>query len=154
MLSHKIAFLSPYTRAKCIALLSLIYPATCGTAYFAGIAIIMCSWSGIRWPSSIRTPGNVKLMLPPRHSRGISYFRSEIGRIPYERFGEVGFASDGPMSRRRLSLSFPCSSVGMSCRHSFVCVPTLERGNEVNIVRRLNLRDIFTYLLRCSLHRY
>ena len=37
-----------------IALLPLMYPTTCDTAYFGGIAIIMCTWSGIKCPSSIR----------------------------------------------------------------------------------------------------
>src|SRR5690349_10747382 len=36
------------------ALLPLMWPTTCDTAYFGGIEIIMCTWSGIRWPSSIR----------------------------------------------------------------------------------------------------
>src|SRR2546428_9377511 len=29
-------------------------PTTCDTAYFGGIAIIMCTWSGSRCPSSMR----------------------------------------------------------------------------------------------------
>src|SRR3954470_3021542 len=37
-----------------MALLPLMQPITCDTAYFGGIEIIMCTWSGIRWPSSIR----------------------------------------------------------------------------------------------------
>src|SRR5689334_7597580 len=36
------------------ALLPLMWPTTCDTAYFGGIEIITCTWSGIRWPSSIR----------------------------------------------------------------------------------------------------
>src|SRR5689334_12996380 len=36
------------------ALLPLMWPTTCDTAYFGGIEIIMCTRSGIRWPSSIR----------------------------------------------------------------------------------------------------
>src|SRR5262252_3378881 len=32
----------------------LIKPTTCDTAYFGGIEINMCTWSGCRWPSSIR----------------------------------------------------------------------------------------------------
>ena len=31
--------------------LSLIKPTTCDTAYFGGIEINMCTWSGCRWPS-------------------------------------------------------------------------------------------------------
>src|SRR6516164_368217 len=50
----KFLFFSPYTRARWIALLPLINPTTCDTAYLGGIAIIMCTWSGIRCPSSIR----------------------------------------------------------------------------------------------------
>src|SRR5271157_1060850 len=50
----KFRFFSPYTRAKWIALLPLINPITCDNAYLGGIAIIMCTWSGIRCPSSIR----------------------------------------------------------------------------------------------------
>src|SRR3954470_1140767 len=37
-----------------MALLPLMQPITCDTADFGGIEIIMCTWSGIRWPSSIR----------------------------------------------------------------------------------------------------
>src|SRR3954453_8433408 len=37
-----------------MALLPLMYPITCDAVYFGGIEIIMCTWSGIRWPSSIR----------------------------------------------------------------------------------------------------
>src|SRR5712675_3281676 len=37
----KLRFFSPYTRAKWIALLPLINPTTCETAYFGGIEIIM-----------------------------------------------------------------------------------------------------------------
>ncbi len=32
--------------------LPLMKPTTCETAYFSGIEIIMCKWSGIKWPSS------------------------------------------------------------------------------------------------------
>jgi len=39
----KFRFRSPYTRARCIALFPLMYPITCDTAYFGGIAIIMCT---------------------------------------------------------------------------------------------------------------
>jgi len=38
----KLRFLSPYTRAKWIALFPLMKPITCDTAYFGGMAIIMC----------------------------------------------------------------------------------------------------------------
>src|SRR5215470_10526682 len=50
----KLRFLSPYVRAKWIALLPLMKPITCETEYFGGIAIIMWTWSDMRWPSSIR----------------------------------------------------------------------------------------------------
>src|SRR5664279_3335073 len=50
----KFCFRPPYTRARCIALFPLINPITCATAYFGGIEIIMCTWSGSRCPSSIR----------------------------------------------------------------------------------------------------
>ena len=33
--------------------LTLNYPTACDTAYFGGIEIIICTWSGIKWPSSI-----------------------------------------------------------------------------------------------------
>src|SRR6185295_1693813 len=49
----KLRFLSPYTRARWIALLPLMNPTTCDTAYFGGIEISMCTWSGIKCPSSI-----------------------------------------------------------------------------------------------------
>ena len=41
MLSHKLRFLSPYVRARWIALLPLTKPTTCETAYFGWIEIIM-----------------------------------------------------------------------------------------------------------------
>src|SRR5215469_16474052 len=50
----KFCLRSPYTRARWIALLPLMYPTTSDTAYLGGIEIIMCTWSDIRWPSSIR----------------------------------------------------------------------------------------------------
>src|SRR5664280_386726 len=50
----KFCFRPPYTRARGIALFPLINPITCATAYFGGIEIIMCTWSGSRCPSSIR----------------------------------------------------------------------------------------------------
>src|SRR5215472_6967564 len=50
----KFLFVSPYTRARWIALFPLINPITCDTPYLGGIAIIMCTWSGSRCPSSIR----------------------------------------------------------------------------------------------------
>jgi len=34
--------------------LPLMYRTTCDTAYFGGIDRNMCTWSGIRWPSSTR----------------------------------------------------------------------------------------------------
>src|SRR5271167_4966892 len=37
-----------------MALLPLMNPTTCDTAYFGGIEIIMWTWSASRWPSSIR----------------------------------------------------------------------------------------------------
>ena len=39
----KFLFFFPYTRAKWIALLPLMNPITCDTAYFGGIAIIRCT---------------------------------------------------------------------------------------------------------------
>src|SRR5712671_3102956 len=39
----KLRFCPPYTRAKCIALLPLINPTTCDTAYFGRIDINMCT---------------------------------------------------------------------------------------------------------------
>src|SRR3990170_7248064 len=36
-----------------MALLPLMYPTTCDTAYLGGIEINMCTWSGIKCPSSI-----------------------------------------------------------------------------------------------------
>ena len=47
----KFRFLSPYTRARCIALLPLMYPTTCDTAYFGGVEIISRVDRGRTYPS-------------------------------------------------------------------------------------------------------
>lgn len=54
LLGPRSCFRSPYTRARWMALLPLINSTTCDTAYFGGMAIVMCPWSASRWPSSIR----------------------------------------------------------------------------------------------------
>ena len=43
MLPHEIALRSPYTRAMWIALLPLMKPTTCDTAYFGGIDSSICT---------------------------------------------------------------------------------------------------------------
>ena len=43
ILPHEIALALPYTRARWIALLPLMKPMTCDTAYLGGMAIIMCT---------------------------------------------------------------------------------------------------------------
>ena len=43
----------PTYRRIGVALFPLMYPITCATAYFGGIAIIMCTWSDNKCPSSI-----------------------------------------------------------------------------------------------------
>src|SRR5215472_6000226 len=63
----KFLFRSPYTRARWIALFPLINPITCDTAYLGGIAIIMCTWSGSRCPSSIFDPTLFLLGQLPQH---------------------------------------------------------------------------------------
>src|SRR5271156_6500509 len=52
----KFRFRSPYVRARWIALLPLMYPTTCETAYFGGMDINICTWSGIKCPSRSSTP--------------------------------------------------------------------------------------------------
>ena len=44
----KFRFLSPYTRARWIALFPLMNPITYDTAYLGGIEISMCTWSAIK----------------------------------------------------------------------------------------------------------
>ena len=79
---------SPYTRARGMALFPLLYPTTCDTAYFGGIAIGMGTWSGLKCPSRIRLSlcsaslrntsprcfrnGFVAQMLPSPRFRGMS----------------------------------------------------------------------------------
>lgn len=46
----RLRFRSPYTRAICMALLPLMNPTTCDTAYLGGIAIFICTWSDIKCP--------------------------------------------------------------------------------------------------------
>src|SRR5437867_9357256 len=71
----KFRFRSPYTRARWIALLPLMYPITCDTAYLGGIAIIMCTWSGSRCPSSIRLSfcSASRRKISPKYRRNPAY---------------------------------------------------------------------------------
>ena len=70
-------------RAKWIALFPLMNPITCNTAYFGGIAISTCTWSGSRCPSSIRLsfcPASCPTTSPSyRRSSPYSAFRRHIG---------------------------------------------------------------------------
>src|SRR5437667_301017 len=79
----KFRFRSPYTRARWIALLPLMYPITCDTAYLGGIAIIMCTWSGSRCPSSIRlsfcSASRRKISPKYRHNPAYSALRRHLG---------------------------------------------------------------------------
>src|SRR6185437_9667404 len=58
-----------------MALLPLMNPTTCDTAYLGGIEIIMCTWSDIRCPSSIRLSfcSAKRRNTSPKYRRSCSY---------------------------------------------------------------------------------
>src|SRR2546430_2687732 len=58
-----------------------------------------------------RTPGNVKLLLPPRQSRGNSYYISELS--------DGGTSTEGGNSHRIETPFATCSNVAMLC-HAFL----------------------------------
>jgi hypothetical protein len=48
MLPYEVALPFPIDPSQAYGALPLMYPITCDTAYFGGIEIIICTWSGIR----------------------------------------------------------------------------------------------------------
>jgi hypothetical protein len=78
----KLRFFWPYTRAKSIALLPLMYPTTCDTAYFGGIANHMHVFQQ-QMPPSIR----LSFCSASRQNTSPRYFLSSLYSVLLRHFG-------------------------------------------------------------------
>src|SRR5579863_658429 len=123
----KFRFRSPYTRARWIALFPLMYPITCDTAYLGGIAIIMCTWSGSRCPSSLRLSfcSASRRNISPQYRRNSAYstFRRHLGMNTtwYLHSHLVWFRLSYSSIADLLFVHFGGSRLGVSAMDSSIC---------------------------------
>jgi hypothetical protein len=132
----KFRFRSQYTRARWIALLPLIYPMTCYTASLGGIAIIMCTWSGSRCPSSIRLSfcSARRRKISPKYHRNSTYsaLRRHLGMktIWYLHSRFVWFSLSYSSKADLLFMCFSGSRSGVSAIDARHCQPPTASSAE------------------------